>query len=109
MKNSLLILLAVTVVSCRAQTVNFTWGPPPIGGATSYKLYASPPGTTNWNVIATPTTTNHVVPFSSTAWGERYFVTAVFAGQEGTPSAVITNLIPRSPENFKLNHNIALP
>ncbi len=105
----LLALLAIMVIGCRAQTVTFSWNAPASGAATGYRLYVSPPGTTNWNVLASPTTTNHVVPFTSTAWGERYFVTALASGQESPPSNVITNLIPRSPENMRLNHNIGFP
>ena len=113
MKNKAFILLLSTFIlsalGCRAQNVVFTWSPPATGSPTGYKLYVSPPGTTNWNVLATVTSTNHTVPFIATAWGERYFVTSTRDTQESPPSAVITNQIPRSPENFRLIHNIALP
>ena len=105
----ILALLAIMVIGCRAQTVTFSWNVPTQGSPTGYKLYVSPPGTTNWSVLATVTTTNHTVPFTTTAWGERYFVTATRFTLESPPSEIITNMIPRSPENLRMNHNIALP
>lgn len=94
---------------CRAQTVLLTWNPVTVGSPTGYRVYSMLPGTTNWNVLATPTNTYHAIPFTNSVWGERYCVTALRDTQESPPSNVITNLIPRSPENMRLNHNIALP
>lgn len=105
----ILALFALFITGCAAQTVVVSWTAPTVGNPTGYKFYVSPPGTTNWNVVATPTNTNHAIPFVNTAWGERYFVTAVRDGQESPPSNVVTNTIPRSPENMRLNHNIVLP
>jgi hypothetical protein len=105
----ILAIFALLITGCAAQTVTFSWNVPTQGSPTGYKLYVSPPGTTNWNVLATVATTNHSVPFTATAWGERYFVTATKGTQESPPSEVITNSIPRSPENLRMNHTIALP
>jgi len=104
-----LAIFALLITGCAAQTVTVSWSAPTVGLPTGYKFYVSPPGSTNWNVVGTPTNTYWRIPFVNTAFGERYFVTATKDDLESPPSNIVTNLIPRSPENLRMNHTIALP
>jgi len=114
MKNILLLLIALTAVSCRAQTIRFTWDayPQPVAhGLVGYNFYRGDAGTTNWSApVVLGTNTVYAIPFVASAFGDRFFITARNnQGLESPPSNVWTNTIPRSPENFNAIHNIKLP
>ena len=107
------LLLLGLVAGCAAQTVTLRWNAPTNAAearVTGYRVWLAPAGTTNWSVLGAAASTNYVMPFSATSFGDRYFVTATNAvGLESPPSNVATNLIPRSPENMRLNHNLSFP